>query len=74
MKALILSTDLNDDRMAVTEEKLQALWKAKFGQPLAERFFEETALPDQDPDNKLNYRVRDPDGTHHLSTLSDILL
>lgn len=61
MKALILSTDLNDDRMAVTEEKLQALWKAKFGQPLAERFFEETALPDQDPDNKLNYRVRDPE-------------
>ena len=30
-------------------------------QPLAERFFEETALPDQDPDNNFNYRVRDPE-------------
>ena len=61
MTALIQSTDLVDDRMAVTEEKLQALWKAKFEQPLTDRFFETTDLPDQDPNNKMNYLIRDPE-------------
>ena len=61
MTALIQSTDLVDDRMAVTEEKLQALWKAKFDEPLTDRFFEGNDLPDQDPNNKMNYLIRDPE-------------
>jgi len=61
MTGLIQSTDLVDDRMAVTEEKLQALWKAKFDEPLTDRFFEGNDLPDQDPNNKMNYLIRDPE-------------
>lgn len=67
MTALILSSDLDDGRMAVTEEKLQALWKAKFGQLLTKQFFEENDLPNQDPNNKLNYLVRDPETGLNIS-------
>lgn len=67
MTGLILSSDLDDGRMAVTEEKLQALWKAKFGQLLTKKFFEENTLPNQDPNNKLNYLVRDPETGLNIS-------
>ena len=67
MTGLILSSDLDDGRMAVTEEKLQALWKAKFGQLLTKQFFEENTLPNQDPNNKLNYLVRDPETGLNIS-------
>ena len=67
MTGLILSSDLDDGRMAVTEEKLQALWKAKFGQLLTKQFFEENDLPNQDPNNKLNYLVRDPETGLNIS-------
>lgn len=61
MSAVILSTDLTDNRSAVGEAKLQALWKAKFGQELDASFFDDYAFPDQDPNDKLCYRIRDPE-------------
>ena len=67
MTGLILSSDLADGRMAVTEEKLQALWKAKFGKLLTKKFFEEETLPNQDPNNKLNYLIRDPETGLNIS-------
>jgi hypothetical protein len=67
MTGLILSSDLDDGRMAVTEEQLQALWKAKFGQLLTKQFFEENTLPNQDPNNRLNYLIRDPETGLNIS-------
>lgn len=61
MSAVILSTDLTDNRSVVGEAKLQALWKAKFGQELDASFFDNYAFPDQDPNDKLCYRIRDPE-------------
>jgi len=60
-KGLILSTDLEDGRMAGTEEQVQAVWKAKFGQPLSKNFFSQYSFKDQMPDKPTHYRVKDTD-------------
>jgi hypothetical protein len=60
-KGLILSTDLEDGRLAGTEEQVQAVWKAKFGQPLSKDFFSQYSFKDQMPDKPTHYRVKDTD-------------
>jgi len=60
-KGLILSTDLEDGRMAGTEEQVQAVWKAKFGQPLSLDFFSQYSFKDQMPEKPTHYRVKDTD-------------
>ena len=58
---IILSTDLDDDRQAATEEVVLAAWKAKFGEPLTKAFFEEYSFKDQSKERPTHYRARDPD-------------
>ena len=60
-KGIILTTDLEDDRMAATEEQVQAVWKAKFGQPLTASFFAQYGIKDQIPEKPTHYRVKDVD-------------
>lgn len=60
-KGLILASDLEDDRMAATEEQVQAVWKAKFGQPLTASYFAQFGFQDQIPEKPTHYRVKDVD-------------
>jgi hypothetical protein len=60
-KGIILATDLEDDRMAATEEQVQAVWKAKFGEPLTASFFAQYGIKDQIKEKPTHYRVKDVD-------------
>lgn len=60
-KGIILTTDLEDDRVSVQEEGLLATWKAKFGEPLTAGFFSQYSLKDQIPEKPTHYRIRDAD-------------
>jgi len=60
-KGIILTTDLEDDRVADTEEKVLAAWKAKFGTALTASFFSQYSFKDQDVDKPTHYKVKDPD-------------
>ena len=56
---IILSTDLEDDRIAIGEEAVLAAWKAKFGQPLTTQFFSDYSFKDQDKTKPTHYKVKD---------------
>lgn len=56
---IILSTDLEDDRVATGEEAVLAAWKAKFGIPLTAQFFSEYSFKDQDTTRPTHYKVKD---------------
>ena len=60
-KGIILTTDLEDDRVSVQEEGLLATWKAKFGEPLTASFFSQYSLKDQIPEKPTHYRIKDKD-------------
>ena len=60
-KGIILTTDLEDDRVTVQEEGLLATWKAKFGEPLTAGFFSQYSLKDQIPEKPTHYRIKDKD-------------
>ena len=56
---IILSTDLDDDRMVTGEEAVLAAWKAKFGAPLTAQFFSDYSFKDQDKTRPTHYLVKD---------------
>lgn len=60
-KGVILTTDLEDDRVSVQEEGLLATWKAKFGEPLTAGFFSQYSFKDQIPEKPTHYRIKDAD-------------
>ena len=74
-KGIILTTDLEDDRVSVQEEGLLATWKAKFGEPLTAGFFSQYSLKDQIPEKPTHYRIKDKDsGYNYRSTVSNRIL